>query len=135
MTLYEKCVIIILESERDGVKVFGKFVKILKVLWWCLIDDENLILHLMEEKALKILKDCREMEINDVEELEDFIFHINTYYEIPFMVKEMRFPDWELDELPPDYLASYIEEVETQRAVERDFIFEHAKVLSLGFDI
>ena len=47
----------------------------------------------------------------------------------------MRFPDWELDDLPPNYLASYIEDVETQRAVERDFIFEHAKVLSLGFDM
>ena len=118
-----------------GKRVLSKFLKLMKLIGWYIADSENFLLHVIEEKALDTMENCEGLGIDKVEELQDLLFHIDSYYEIPWVVKETKFPDVELEELSAKEFFEFLTEVETQRAIERDFIFEHVKVLPIGFEI
>ena len=123
--------------------MFKSILKFFRVIWYSLFDGELLVLHLLEEKTRECLKDCVNLNISNTEQLEDMLFHIKSYYEIPKVVKELKFPDLDIPnvkkvlrsniDLIPKEVAEYLIEVEIQRAIERDFIFEHAKNLPFGF--
>ena len=83
-------------------------------------------------------------------EIEDLIFHIKSYREIPKIIEETRYPEFKgmgIKEIVRRYkfkklsleeiskYGNFLVEVEEQRAVERDFIFEHAKILTFGFKL
>jgi hypothetical protein len=104
----------------------------------------------MEIKAYESLEDCVTLEVRMTEEIEDLIFHIKTYYDIPESIAETRYPEmkdidipWLIKEYKSGKLdmrdvmrfADYMGEVETQRALERDIIFDHAKNLAFGFKL
>lgn len=127
--------------------------RLIKLLQSYLMKDENALLILIEDEAKYVLKRYEEMGICNVEEIEDLLFHINSYSEIPQVVRDTEFPDIkearfifekgclkavELGGEKPsaaeiERYILYTEEVEKQRAVERDFIFEKVKNLPLGF--
>ena len=123
--------------------MFKKILRFCKLWWYVLFDREYLFLYLLEEKANKCLEDCVTLKVTNTEQLEDLIFHIKSYYEIPKVVKELKFPNLKIPDvkkilksdvdLVPKEVADYLIEVEMQRAIERDFIFEHAKNLPFGF--
>lgn len=127
--------------------MFKKVYNLCRLIYFYCTDEENLVLHILEYKALEYMKSCALLEVSDTEELEDLLFHIKTYYDIPVAVKETRYPNMKMlnlkdvckgniDDLKEtDEFMSYLEDVETQRAVERSFIFEHAKNLPFGFDL
>ncbi len=117
------------------MEVFGKIVKFFKLVWWYIADGENFLLHIIEDKALECIHDCREIGVSNIEELEDLLFHIASYYEIPRVVKEIKYSGQKFRNMTQEEKLDYFMEVETQRAVERDFIFEHAKSLSIGFEL
>jgi NTP pyrophosphatase (non-canonical NTP hydrolase) len=127
-----------------------KIKKFLKFSWIFFKDSENLFLYLMEEKAMECLKECDSLEVSYTEELEDLIFHIRSYLELPEVIVKLKYPELEyknvssiirdykehkltLEEV--DMYADFLVELEVQRAVERDIIFEHAKTLSFGFEL
>lgn len=127
-----------------------KIKKLCDIIKYFFEDEDNLLLHLMEMKAYETLEDCRELEIGITEEIEDFIFHVRSYYDIPKNLVTTKYPDLKevdiakmmtqyrkrkMDILDVMLLADFLEDVETQRAVERDLIFEHAKVLPFGFKL
>lgn len=131
--------------------MLGKVKKFFQVVYYYFTDSDNLLLHLMEIKAHEILKRCFKLSVRNTEELEDLIFHIRTYLEIPRILLFTRYPEFKgLDINTKSLLKRYKEkklsaveislyeeyflDVEKQRAVERDFIFESAKVLSFGFE-
>lgn len=129
--------------------MFKKIKRLCKVLYYYFTDSENLLLHLMEIKARESLKDCYDLTIGNTEELEDLIFHIRTYLNIPYALVEFKYPElegvnvkkilkkFEQKQLTKKELQNFLEfiiDTEKQRAVERDFIFDNAKVLNLGFD-
>jgi hypothetical protein len=104
----------------------------------------------MEIKAYESLNDCLTLEVSMTEEIEDLIFHIRTYYDIPESIAETHYPemiDVNIPSLIKEYksgkldmrevmiFADYLGEVETQRALERDIIFDHAKTLAFGFKL
>lgn len=64
-----------------------------------------------------------------IEELQDLLFHINSYIEIPETVKVTMFPSLPEDAFNtfPLKYAEYLEEVEKQRAVERFYIIDSLK--------
>ena len=128
--------------------MFKKIKKLYWIIKYFFEDEDNLLLHLMEMKAHETLKDCYTLEVSTTEEIEDLIFHIRTYYDIPESVAETKFPGMEEVDIPwlmktykaggldiGDIMvyADYLGEVETQRALERDIIFDHAKNLAFGF--
>lgn len=130
--------------------MLGKFKKFFQVVYYYFTDSDNLLLHLMEIKAHEILKRCQKLSVRNTEELEDLIFHIKIYKEIPKVLLATRYSEFEglfniksmlkkhkKKQLSPVELLlfeDYILDVEKQRAIERDFIFESAKVLSFGFE-
>ena len=128
--------------------MFKRVKKLLNIIKYYFEDEDNLLLHLMEMKAYEILDACYDLDVGMTEEIEDFIFHIRTYYDIPETIASTKYPDLvdvdiptmmkkykkcELDMSDVLKFADYLEEVESQRAVERDIIFEEAKMLSFGF--
>ena len=130
--------------------MFKRVKKLLSIIKYYFEDEDNLLLHLMELKALETLETCYNLDVRMTEEIEDFIFHIKTYYDIPEAVALTKYPDLrdmdiptmmkkykkgELDMADMLRFADYLEEVEEHRAVERDIIFEEAKMLSFGFKL
>ena len=128
--------------------MFKKIWDFLKITYYFFSDSEdNLIFRIMEDKAKKTLKHCKTLQISEIEELENLAFHIKVYYEIPKAVKETKFPnvkdlnlkkvlEGDIKDLKEtDEFMNYINEVELQRSIERDFVFEHAKALPFGFQI
>ncbi len=130
--------------------MFRKVKKLYQIIKYYFEDEENLFLHLMEVKAYETLETCYNLDVTMTEEIEDFIFHIRTYYDIPEIVASTKYPDlknMDLETMIKKYkkgklvmadvmrFADFLEEVETQRAVERDIIFEQAKMLSFGFKL
>ena len=127
-----------------------KIKKLFIIIKYFFEDEDNLLLHLIEIKAYETLKDCVSLEVSTTEEIEDLIFHIKTYYDIPSTIASTKYPDLKDVNIPQvmkaykkgnmewkDILkfADFLEDVETQRAVERDLIFEEAKILSFGFKL
>lgn len=127
-----------------------KIKKLWVLLKYFFTDEDNLFLHLMEIKAMETLEDCARMEVDMTEEVEDLIFHIRSYYDIPFNIAATSYPDLEgtsIKRIIKGYdkgkasmedvmlFADYLEDVEKQRAVERDIIFEYAKILAFGFKL
>jgi hypothetical protein len=127
-----------------------KIKKLCHIIKYFFEDEDNLLLHLMEIKAYETLEDCLELEVGLTEEVEDFIFHVRTYYDIPKALAATKYPDLkekDVEKMMVKYrkgnmdmrdvmlLADFLEDVETQRAVERDLIFEHAKILPFGFKL
>ena len=127
-----------------------KIKKLWVLLKYFFTDEDNLFLHLMEIKAMETLEDCARMEVDMTEEVEDLIFHIRSYYDIPFNIAATSYPDLEgtsIKRIVKGYdkgkasmedvmlFADYLEDVEKQRAVERDIIFEYAKILAFGFKL
>lgn len=127
-----------------------KIKKLLNIIKYFFEDEDNLLLHLMELKAYETLEDCMSLEVSMTEEIEDFIFHIRTYYDIPESIAATKYPDlknMDISYLVKEYkkgklsieevmeFADFLEDVEKQRAIEREIIFEHAKVLTFGFKL
>lgn len=127
-----------------------KIKKLWVLLKYFFTDEDNLFLHLIEIKAMETLEDCARMEVDMTEEVEDLIFHIRSYYDIPFNIAATSYPDLEgtsIKRIIKGYdkgkanmedvmlFADYLEDVEKQRAVERDIIFEYAKILAFGFKL
>ena len=130
-----------------------KLVRLPKFIKCYLSKDESVLLTLIEEEANNLLEQYGRMGTCNIEGIEDLLFHIKSYSEIPEVVKQIEFPNmkeinlfyedgsirvFELGSRKPsiedlEVYIKYIEEVEKQRAVERDFIFEKVKELPLGF--
>ena len=126
-----------------------KLRKLFLVIWYSLTDIENLFLYLMRFKALEILNSCNNFSISYIEELEDLLFHIKTYLEIPKALVELEYFEFKnvnIKNMIKRYnkkklgkdkalrFTNYLLEIEKQRAVEREFIFESAKALTFGFE-
>ena len=130
--------------------MLSRIRKFFQIVYYYFTDSDNLLLHLMEIKAQDILKRCFKLSVRNTEELEDLIFHIKTYKEIPRILLATRYPEFEglfniksmLKKYKKKQLSvaelflyeDYVLDVEKQRAIERDFIFESAKSLTFGFE-
>jgi len=135
------------DERRDMLR---KIKSLLDIIKYFFKDEETLFLYLLEKKAVGCLKDCEKLEICNTEEIEDLIFHIRTYHDIPRMLKETEYSDLKNETLPKimkkyrdneaeiedvERYADFLTDLETQRALERDYIFECAKVLPFGFKL
>ena len=133
-----------------GREMLRRLKKLLGIGYRVLLgDDELLLLYFLENKALECIEDCKKMGIGDIEELENLIFHIHMYYEIPKALMEVKYSHLgnSLKEIikkcnspkcPKPLISEYVNfftDIEIQRALERDIIFDLAKNLTFGFVI
>lgn len=124
-----------------------KFFSIVKYFF---TDEDNLVLHLLKMKAYECMDDCYKLEVSKTEELEDLVFHINSYLSIPEALVELSYPEFRnvrVKDVIKKYkrketsiaeikkYGDFLVDIETQRAVERDCIFDHAKSLPFGFSL
>lgn len=129
--------------------MFRKLRKLFLVVYYYFKDSDNLLLYLMRFKAAEILKSCYKLSVKNTEDLEDLIFHITAYLDIPRALIEFKYPEFKglnIKDILKKYkrkklkkdealrFTDYLQDVEKQRAVERDFIFENAKILTFGFE-
>lgn len=127
-----------------------KIKKLWNIIKYFFEDEDMLFMYLLELKALECTKDCYNLEIRSTEELEDLLFHIKTYKEIPQTLIETKYFNFKntsvkdiirkfkedkisLEEI--ERYGDFLIDVETGRAVERDLIFDHAKKLPFGFSL
>ena len=130
--------------------MFKKIKKLAGILSCFFRDEDSLFLYLLELKAYECMKDCFNLGISNTEELEDLIFHIKMYKEIPRVITEIRYPefkDMSISDIVKRHknkkvsieevkrYGDFLLELERERAVERDFIFQCAKVLTFGFKL
>jgi hypothetical protein len=127
-----------------------KIKRLWKIIRYFFKDEDGLFFYLMELKAYKCLDECYKLHIRHTEELEDLIFHLKSYYSIPDVVAVTKYPEfkgisikeavefYKKKKLPIEEVkrfGDYLEEIEEMRAVERDFIFDYAKILTFGFTL
>ena len=124
-----------------------KLIKLPKILKSYFKRDESLFLTILEDEVNEILEKYKKIGTANTEGLEDLLFHIRSYVEIPQNLKDTCFKNMdnieiEIDDkyvrvtgpegkLPSkeeveDYI-NYLLDVEEQRAVEREFIFDYLK--------
>ena len=114
-------------------KSMKKFIRKLKQLYYlitaCIIKDKSAFLHVIKFEAENYLEDCCNSGTKQIEEMQDLLFHINSYLDVPSAVMVTMYPDLIgtsfKDE--PIKFADYLQEVEKQRSVERLFIMESLK--------
>lgn len=104
--------------------------KVCNVLRYYLLKDENAFMYLLKEEALSYMEQCKRIGVCNTEGIENLLFHIDSYLEIPEALKKTTF----LDNLE-NRGTKYLLEVEKERAVERDYICELLKELPIGFKV
>ena len=108
-----------------------------------LFKNECAFLRIIEKEATDYLEFCKKMDVSNTEEIEDLLFHIKAYFEIPVTLRTTMFQDIpiglkfrtkkELDLISKKHrdimnrYADYLTEIEKQRAVERLCILECLK--------
>lgn len=130
--------------------MFRKIKKLCSIIKYYFEDEDTLFLYLLKAKALECMNDCKRLEVSSTEELEDLIFHIDTYISIPCTLVETKYPAFgntsvqdvikrfKNDRMSIKDIEKYgdfLIDIETHRAVERDCIFDHAKKLPFGFSL
>ena len=127
-----------------------KIKKLCSIIKYYFEDEDTLFMYLLKVKAYECMNDCSRLDVSNTEELEDLIFHINTYVDIPQTLVATKYPDFEstsvqdvIKKFKNDQMSikeiekygDFLIDVETHRAVERDLIFDHAKALPFGFSL
>ena len=128
--------------------MFRKIKKLWGIVRYFFEDEDTLLLYLLKVKAYECMNDCCRLEVSSTEELEDLVLHINSYLEVPTALVETKYPDFRGTSIQDvikkfkgkkmsireiNTYGDFLVDVETQRAVERDIIFDHAKCLPFGF--
>lgn len=126
--------------------IFKRLLRKLKQVF-CIIGvlftkSRSPFLRTLKYEVENYLEDCCNSGTKSIEELQDLLFHINSYFEIPEATRITMFPDMKygfklilfgynfykyLNRKFPSLYVKYVQEVEKQRAVERFYIMELLK--------
>ena len=106
--------------------------KLYRILKYLFTNKKYFTLSLLKAEAEDHLDTYYKIGVGNVEDIEDLIFHIDSYMEIPQVLQTTVFKGY-LEK--GEKLDEYFVELEKMRAVERDYIFELAKKLPIGFEL
>ena len=109
-----------------------KLRKFFRLAKYALTQRKNLTLYMIREEAQDHLKLFNRVGVGSTEDIQDLIYHIDSYIELPHV---LRFTKYEPYLKRGEKLDEYMNELETARAVERDYIFELMKRLPIGFEL
>ena len=130
--------------------MWKKIKKFFNILKYYFTDEDNLLLYLLKMKAYECMDDCYKLNVKRTEELEDLVFHIDSYLSIPEALVATSYPDFHgirvrdiierykkhrvsIDEVKR--YGDFLIDIELHRNIERDCIFDHAKALPFGFTL
>ena len=106
--------------------------RLLRIVKYAVAQPKCFILYLIKAEALEHLKVFNKIGIGSTEEIQDLIYHIDSYIDLPHMLRETVYEEYLKN---GEKLDEYFEELEKARAVERDYIFELMKKLPIGFEL
>lgn len=109
-----------------------KLVKLFRIIKYALTQRKNFTLLLIRAEAQDHLKTFNRIGVGSTEDIQDLIFHIDSYIDLPNMLRRTVYEPY-LKE--GEKLDEYFFELEKARAVEREYIFELAKKLPIGFEL
>lgn len=118
----------IFDIIKDMKKRVIKLWNIIKNLF---LNPKYLLLYVMRAEACAILGTFNRIGVGSTEDIQDLIFHIDSYIDLPNMLRRTVYEPYLKN---GEKLDEYFEELEKARAVERDYIFELAKKLPIGFE-
>ena len=105
-----------------------KFFRLLKC---ALFNSQYFLLNIIKEEALSHLATFNKCGVGCTEDLQDLIYHIDSYIELPQILQNTVYKGY-LEK--GEKFEEYFQDLETHRAVERDYIFELMKRLPIGFE-
>ena len=105
--------------------------KLCRIFKYLFTNRKYFTLSLLKAEAEDHLDTYYKIGVGNVEDIENLIFHIDSYMEIPHVLQTTIFKGY-LEK--GEKLDEYFYELERMRAVERDYIFEAAKRLPIGFE-
>lgn len=113
-------------------RLVRKIGQIICVLLVCFTRNKSAFLRIIKYEVENYLEDKCKEGTKQVEELQNLLFHINSYLEIPEITKMMMYPNGDKQfkfqkKNFPFLYYNYVHEVEKQRAVERFCILEALK--------
>ena len=100
-----------------------KFFRLLKC---ALFNSKYFLLNVIKEEALEHLQTFDKLGIGSTEDIQDLIYHIDSYIELPNMLRKTIYEPYLKK---GEKLDLYMKELETHRAVEREYIFELMKII------
>ena len=114
-------------------KILRKIKQFFCIVFVSLFKSKSAFLRIIKYEAENYLEDCCNAGTKQIEEMQDLLFHIDAYLDIPKTLKMTMFP--EFTHRPGTFkpydingrLIEYYEEIEKQRSVERLFIMESLK--------
>lgn len=110
-------------------RAIGKFFRILK---YALTERKYFLLYIIREEALEQLDTFNRIGVGMTEDIQDLIYHIDSYINLPEMLQNTTYKGYLEEGLK---FQEYFEELEQMRALERDYIFELMKTLPIGFKL
>jgi hypothetical protein len=106
--------------------------RLLRIIKYAVTQPKCFTLYLIKAEALEHLRVFNKIGVGSTEEIQDLIFHIDSYIELPQVLRNTIYEPYLKK---GEKIDEYFEELEHARAVERDYIFELAKKLPIGFEL
>ena len=101
-------------------------------MWYAVTQRKYFLLHLIREEAKDHLGTFNKIGVGATEDIQDLIYHIDSYLNLPKMLQNTVYKGY-LEN--GEKFEEYFQDLETHRAVERDYIFELLKRLPIGFEL
>lgn len=108
-----------------------RVIKLWNIIKNLFLNPKYLLLYVMRAEACTILGTFNRIGVGSTEDIQDLIFHIDSYIDLPNMLRRTVYEPYLKN---GEKLDEYFEELEKARAVEREYIFELAKKLPIGFE-
>lgn len=100
-------------------------------MWYAVTQRKYFLLYLIREEAKDHLGMFNKIGVGYTEDIQDLIYHIDSYLNLPKMLQNTVYKGY-LEN--GEKFEEYFKDLETHRAVERDYIFELLKRLPIGFE-
>ena len=100
-------------------------------MWYAVTQRKYFLLYLIREEAKDYLGTFNKIGVGSTEDIQDLIYHIDSYLNLPKMLQNTVYKG-QLEN--GEKFEEYFKDLETHRAVERDYIFELLKRLPIGFE-
>ena len=129
--------------NRSMKRFIKKLFHVILIIQAYLFRNECAFLRIVEREAMDYLETCKKIDVRSTEEIEDLLFHIKAYFDIPAALRTTTFQDIpaglkfrvkkNIPSLAKKYknlvgrYTDYLMEIEKQRAVERLCIIECLK--------
>lgn len=111
--------------------MFKRMRRLWRIIKYAITKRKSFTLYLLRAEAEEYLKVFDKLDVKSTEDIQDLIFHIDSYLDLPNMLRKTMYEEYLKK---GEKFEEYFHDLEKMRAVERDYIFEIMKRLPIGFE-